>query len=91
MSRLLVVLAGDQGHLDAVLADSVEVVDGQRCFRSDGDLVLQLPVQTRATVRELGRHDLPADGWDRLRDALRAETGSRPGFSSGPAVTKQDG
>ena len=90
MSQLLVVLPGDRGGLDAVLADSEEVVDGQRCFRAAGDLVLRLPVPSAATVLEVHSHDVPVDGWDRLRDALRADITTAAAFRREQGVTKQD-
>jgi hypothetical protein len=74
MSRLLVVVAREDGAVDAVLADSLDVVAGERCFRSGSEVVLRLPLDRPAVVRVVAPRPVPALEWAGLRAALRSNS-----------------
>ena len=74
MSQLIAFCALPDGHVEGVVADVEMTVDGQRCFRSGPDLVLQLPAQSQAVVRAVHPRVAPAPRWDLLRLALRAQS-----------------
>lgn len=74
MSHLIAFCALPGGHVEGLVADVEETVDGERCFRCGPDLVLRLPARSPAAVRLLEPRPAPTPRFDLLRSALRAQS-----------------